>query len=135
MDIRTFFQDDRFARQTGIEMVEVRKGYAKVSMLVCENHLNAAHTTQGGAVFTLADFAIAVAANSQGKLAVSTNVNIHFIKGSQVGDTLFAEATENHLHKRSGIYQVEITNQRNELIALAQGVVFRKDEDLPTFEF
>ena len=64
MTAKDFFKDDRFAAQAGITLLEIRPGYGKVMMVVTEQHLNAGNTTQGGAIFTLADLALAAAANS-----------------------------------------------------------------------
>lgn len=133
MDIAEFFRKDRFAAAADIRIEEVRKAYARCSMKIQDKHLNAAGSTQGGAVFTLADFCLAIAANTQGKIAVSTQANIQFIKGSVAGDTLYAEARERFLHKSTGVYQVEVHNQHHELIALFQANVYRKDL-IPPFE-
>ncbi len=133
MDIKDFFKNDHFADNAGIYITDVRKGYARCKMTVNENHLNAGGKTQGGAVFTLADFCLAVAANTQGKMAVSSNATINFIKGSAAGDTLYAEARERFLHKNTGLYQVEIHNQHQDLIALFEANVYRKDI-VPPFE-
>lgn len=131
MDIKEFFKKDRFAEASGIEIVEVKKGYAKAQMRIEEKHINAAGTTQGGAIFTLADLVAAVAANTRGLAATSTHSTIHFFKGSRKGDILYAEAKERFLHRRMSVYQVEITNQEHELIALFDGDMYRKEQELP----
>ena len=66
MTPQEFFKKDLFAEQTGVELLEVREGYSKARLVITENHLNAGHRTQGGAIFTLADLALAAAANSHG---------------------------------------------------------------------
>ena len=71
MTPQEFFKKDLFAEQTGVELLEVREGYSKARLVITENHLNAGHRTQGGAIFTLADLALAAAANSHGTLAFS----------------------------------------------------------------
>lgn len=131
MDIVGFFSADHFAAQAGIKVIEVRLGYARCSMTVDERHLNAANTVQGGAIFTLADFCAALAANSHGKVAVSSNADIHFIKGGVSGDTLYAEARERFLHKSTSVYQVEVHNQNGDLIALFETGLYRKEHPTP----
>lgn len=126
-----FFENDRFAMEAGIQLIEVRPGYGKAQMTVTPSHLNAGNTTQGGAIFTLADLALAAAANSHGKLALSLGSSIHFFRTSGPGDVLTAEAQEKYIHKRTGYYQVEVTNQDGELIASFDATVYRKDNDLP----
>ena len=69
--IKSFFQRDRFAALAGIELLEVSPGYAKVKMPIDERHLNGVSCVHGGAIFTLADFALAVASNSHGTVAVA----------------------------------------------------------------
>ena len=59
MTPQEFFKKDLFAEQTGVELLEVREGYSKARLVITENHLNAGHRTQGGAIFTLADLALA----------------------------------------------------------------------------
>ncbi len=131
MTAEEFFELDRFAVEAGVKLKEISPGYAKAELSVTPRHLNAGNTTQGGAIFTLADLALAAAANSHGKLALSLNSSIHFFRTSAPGDILTAKAKEKDLHKRTGYYQVEITNQDNELIASFDATVYRKDADLP----
>lgn len=82
MTPQEFFKKDLFAEQTGVELLEVREGYSKACLVITENHLNAGHRTQGGAIFTLADLALAAAANSHGSLAFSLSSNITFLRAS-----------------------------------------------------
>ena len=93
-------------------------------------HLNAGNTTQGGAIFTLADFVLAAASNSHGRLAFTITGSVNFLRGSGPGDILFAEAKERFLHKRIANYQVDVTNQKGELIATLEGTVYRKDVEI-----
>jgi len=92
-------------------------------------HLNGAKTVHGGAIFTLADFAFAVASNSHGNLAMGINTSTSFINPATDG-TLFAEATEISQNSKLGIYQVRITDQDARLIAQFQGTAYRKKESL-----
>lgn len=131
MTIQEFFKDDRFAAAAGIEIVEVSKGYCRTRLTVTAQHLNAGNRTQGGVLFTMADLALAVAANSHGQLTFSLNGNITFLRASGEGDTLYAEARERHLGRSTGLYQVEITNQDGKLLATFEGSVFRMGQELP----
>ena len=126
-DLITFFKNDRYAAFTGIEIVEVSKGYCKAQLKIEEKHLNAANVVQGGAIFTLADFAFAVASNSHGQLALAVNVNITFLRGISEG-ILYATATEFDDPKRLGAYDVVITNEKEEIIARFNGLVYRKND-------
>ena len=71
MTPQDFFKNDLFAENTGVVLLEVRKGYSKAKLEIKPEHLNAGARTQGGAIFTLADLALAAAANSHGTLAFS----------------------------------------------------------------
>ena len=128
--IKTYFQKDRFAASAGIEILEIKKGFCKAKLEIEDKHLNAANVVQGGAIFTLADFAFAVASNSQGRLALAINANISFLKGKSTG-TLFATATELSDPRRIGAYDVLITDEKEETIARFNGLVYRKDEPHP----
>ena len=110
MTPQEFFKNDLFAEKAGIVLMEVR---------------------EGGAIFTLADLALAAAANSHGQLAFSLSSNITFLRASGEGDTLYAEARERYIGRSTGYYQIDITNQQNELIATFESSVFRKDQQVP----
>ena len=126
--LKSFYEKDRFAAFIGVEIIEVRSGYCKAKLEIKDQHLNAANVVQGGAIFTLADMAFAVASNSHGKLALSINANISFLKGKTKG-TLYATATEIGDPKRIGAYNVLITDEEDQTIACFNGIVYRKDEN------
>ena len=109
----------------------VKEGYGKARLVITEEHLNAGNRTQGGALFTLADLALAAAANSHGTLAFSLSSNITFLRSSGPGDTLYAEARERYAGRSTGYYQIDITNQKGELVATFESSVFRKGDALP----
>lgn len=131
MDIKDFFKDDLFAAENGIKLQEVRKGYSKATVTITPHHLNAGGRTQGGVLFTLADLALAAAANSHGTLAFSLSSNIQFLRASGEGDTLTAEARERYIGRSTGCYQIDITNQDGKLIATFESSVFRMAEQIP----
>ncbi|MBE0574520.1 MAG: PaaI family thioesterase [Desulfuromonadales bacterium] len=127
-EIMQFFSaEDLFARHNGIELLEVGPGRAKASMRIEPYHFNGARTVHGGAIFTLADFAFAVASNSHGTLAMGINVSISFVKAATSG-TLYAEAREQTRNPRLASYSVQITDDDNAIVAIFQGMVYRKKE-------
>jgi acyl-CoA thioesterase len=99
-------------------------------MTIKEMHLNAGNVVQGGAIFTLADLAFAAAVNAYGNLAMSIETSIRYFKGVGEG-TLFAEAKVVHLHRKLATFEVMVTNQEEELIALFTATAYRKDISLP----
>jgi acyl-CoA thioesterase len=130
--IKEFFkQHDRFAKLAGIELLEVREGYAKARMSLRKEHLNGVSTAHGGAIFTLADFAFAAAVNSHGTIAVAINANISFVKAAAEGDELTAEARETALHTKLAVCSVIIADQTGAIVATFQGTAYRKNRDLP----
>ena len=131
MTPQEFFKNDRFADSVGIELTEAKEGYSKAQLTITDIHLNAGNRNQGGVLFTLADLALAAAANSHGTLAFSLSSNITFLRASGTGDTLYAEARERYTGRSTGYYQIDITNQRGELIATFESSVFRKSDPLP----
>ncbi|MCQ2193818.1 MAG: PaaI family thioesterase [Paludibacteraceae bacterium] len=117
---------DTAASNLNIKLVEIDNGTAIAKMEVDERHMNGLGTVQGGVLFTLADFACAAAANSQGKIAVSLNANINFVKAVNSG-TLTATATEMYLRRTVGGYNVDVRDEEGELVANFQSTSYRKD--------
>lgn len=125
--ILTFFKGDQYARLSGIELVSVSPGKAVARMMAGAQHGNGYKTIHGGALFTLADFAFAVACNSHGTVAVSINASISYIKAAGPG-LIQAEAREISRNSRIGAYTVDVTNAQGELLAVFQGLAYRKKE-------
>jgi acyl-CoA thioesterase len=129
-ELKQFFATgDRFARHSGIELVEVGPGWAKASMKIMPFHFNGARTVHGGAIFTLADFAFAVASNSHGNLAMGINTSVSFVKAA-VSGTLYADARELSRNAKLATYSVMITDDAGDTVAIFQGMVYRKKEPL-----
>jgi len=121
---------DRFARLLGIRLEQVRPGYCKVTMRVTDDMVNGVGTTHGGATFTLADFAFAIAGNSHGRTAVALSTQMSYPAASRSGDTLTAEAFEESLGGRTGLYRVEVRRDDGVLVGLFIGTVFRRNEPI-----
>ncbi|HUV80144.1 MAG TPA: hotdog fold thioesterase [Candidatus Bathyarchaeia archaeon] len=127
--IEEYFKKDKYAELTGIKLLEISEGRARAMLEIDESNLNSAGTVQGGAIFTLADFAFAAAAHSHGTVAVAINSSISFFKAVS-GGILYADAKEISFHPKLASYIVDVTNERNELIATFQGMVYRKKDKL-----
>ena len=126
---RFFSQEDKFARHAGITIVDIRPGWAKASMKIEPFHFNGAKTVHGGAIFTLADFAFAAASNSHGTLSMGINTSVSFVKAALNG-TLYAEAKEQSLNPKLASYSVMITDDAGDVVAIFQGMVYRKSQKL-----
>ena len=129
---RKQFDKDRFAKLSGIQLVEASPGYAKASMEILDKHMNSVGVLHGGAIFSLADFTFAVASNSHGKLALAINAEISYFKAISAG-ILTATSREISLHNKLATYLIDIVDEQEELIANFKGTVYRKSETL-TFE-
>jgi len=128
--IKHHFENDRFAASSGMRLVELRPGFARTSLEIEDRHLNSVGIVQGGAIFTLADLAFAMACNSGGKVAVAVSTNLSFLKATRSG-TLHAEATEVSRSRKLSVCTVRVTNDAGELVALFQGTAYIKDEPFP----
>jgi len=120
-------EKDALARHLGIELVKMEPGYASALMKVTPELLNGEGYTHGGAIFTLADLVFAAASNAHGPVALGLNVNINFLKATKEGAILTATAHEDNLSKRTGLYRLEVKDENGELVAIAEGLVYRRN--------
>ena len=132
MTLKEFLnKGDVFAAEAGVRLTEVAEGRAVAEMTVAECHLNAGGVCQGGALFTLADLAVAGVMNSHGKLSFSIQTSISFLRSAMPGDHLRAEATEVMNHHRIPYCEVKVTNQHGDLVCALTAMSFRKDKPIP----
>lgn len=115
------YANDRASQGLGMRIIEIRPGYAKLSMVVREDMLNGQSACHGGMIFSLADSAFAFSCNSHGGTVVAAAASIDFLAPAQAGDELAAVAVERWRSKRNGVYEVTVLNQRGETIALFRG--------------
>lgn len=115
-ELREFFKDDIFATDAGCVIDDVGEGFSVCSMPVEAKHKNARGTVMGGAIFTLADFAFAVAANAGGVPTVSVSANTMFMKGAK-GTRLIARATLIHNGRTTCAASVRVTDDLGTNIA------------------
>lgn len=114
--VREFFAKDRFATDNGAVIEQVGENSATVSMEIMEHHRNAVGIVMGGAIFTLADFAFAVASNHEDPGTVSLSANITFLKASK-GNKLIAKAECVRNGRTTCYYRVTVTDDTGALIA------------------
>jgi acyl-CoA thioesterase len=131
--VRALFERDRASQGLGIEILEVRPGYIRASMLVREDMVNGHSICHGGYVFTLADSAFAFCCNSFNVVTVAAGATIDFLAPARTGERLFATAKELWRSRRTGLYEIEVTNQSGTLVALFRGRSHQlKEHILPT---
>lgn len=119
------YNNDPFSKWLGIERVEDGAGKSILRMTVRKEMLNGFSVAHGGITYSLADSALAFAANGHGIQSMSIETGISHTKKVVEGDVLTASTKEISLTTRIGIYQIDITNQNNEIVALFKGTVYR----------
>lgn len=117
---------DRFAANAGCRITEVDEHHAVAEMTVSAEHLNGGNVCQGGALFTLADLAIAALMNNDGQLTFGISNNIIFVTSAKEGDRLRAEAVHVTNHPKIPSMEVRVTNQTGQLICHVTGMGYRK---------
>jgi acyl-CoA thioesterase len=115
---------DPFATFLGIRVEEVRESYARVSLLIREEFCNAAVRAHGGAIFSVADQAFAVACNSRGYSAFAAEIKINYFQGVSPGKTLTAEATPIDIRKRISLWNIDVVDSDGSKIAVAHGLAY-----------
>ena len=132
MDIKALLnRTDRFAANAGCQLTEVDDHHAVAVMTVTESHLNGGNVCQGGALFTLADLAIAALMNCKGQLTFGISNSMMFVSSARLGDTLRAEAISVADHHKIPAVEVRVTNQEGRLICHITGMGYRKSSSLP----
>ncbi|HZY19815.1 MAG TPA: hydroxyphenylacetyl-CoA thioesterase PaaI [Ramlibacter sp.] len=116
------FAGDRASRDTmGMTLVGCAPGRAVMRMTVDDRHLNGHRICHGGFIFTLADSTFAFACNSRNQATVAAGCSIEFLRPAQLGDVLTCEGVEQLLQGRHGVYDMKVTNQRGEVVAMFRG--------------
>ena len=116
------FAADRASRETmGMQLLACEPGRAVMRMTVRPLHLNGHQICHGGFIFTLADSTFAFACNSRNHNTVAAGCGIEFLKPAQLGDVLTCEGVEQVQSGRHGVYDMRVTNQRGDTVALFRG--------------
>jgi len=117
---------DPMATFLGIEADEVRKGYARCSVTIRPEFLNAVERAHGAIVYAVMDQAFAVASNSTGNIAVSLNFSVNYISAAVVGEKIFAEATPVNLGNKVSVWKIEVRGKDDKIIASGEGLSYHK---------
>ncbi|PHM74070.1 hydroxyphenylacetyl-CoA thioesterase PaaI [Xenorhabdus kozodoii] len=123
--IEALYAQDACAQTMGMHIEHIDVGLARLNMKILPHMLNGHQRCHGGILFSLADTAFAYACNSEGLAAVSSGGSIDFICPVLLGDQLTATASVRHQGKNTGLYDVEITNQDGNVVALFRGYAYR----------
>lgn len=127
MTLKEFItKGDRFAAKVGVEIVSVTEKSATTQLLVTKEHLNAGGVCQGGAIFTVADVALAAVSNTGLSLTLAIDSSIFYHRSAMVGDLLTAEAVLVSKHPKIPYCEVKVKNQEGVLIASFQATCYSK---------
>jgi acyl-CoA thioesterase len=118
---KTMYDRDPASQALGMLLAEIRPGYARMTMPVRTDMLNGHQTCHGGYIFMLADSAFAFACNSHNHNTVGAGCTIDYLAPGREGDLLTAEATEQALAGKTGVYDIRVSNQDGRTIALFRG--------------
>jgi acyl-CoA thioesterase len=118
---KTMYERDPASQALGMLLAEIRPGYARMTMPVRRDMLNGHQTCHGGYIFMLADSAFAFACNSHNHNTVGAGCTIDYLAPGREGDLLTAEATEQALSGKTGVYDIKVVNQAGCTVALFRG--------------
>ena len=118
---KTRYERDPASQTRGMTLDDIRPGSARMAMRVREDMLNGHRSCHGGYIFMLADSAFAFACNSHNHNAVGAGCTIDYLAPGRLGDLLSAEAVEQALLGKTGVYDVKVSNQDGRIVALLRG--------------
>ncbi len=118
---KAMFERDAASQAMGMQLAAIRPGFARMTMPVRPDMLNGHQTCHGGFIFALADSAFAFACNSHNHTTVGAACSIDYLAPGRLDDVLTAEATEQALAGKIGVYDITVVNQDGRLIALFRG--------------
>ena len=123
------FFNDPFSQWLGIERVTEKIGEVNLKMTIRNEMLNGFGIAHGGITYSLADSALAFSANSNGIQSVSIDTSVSHTKPLKEGDVITTQVEEISLTNKTGIYQIKIVNQKQELVAFFKGTVYRTGKE------
>jgi acyl-CoA thioesterase len=126
--VERMWGEDAFSKELGMEILDLGAGFCSVRLHVKPSMVNGFSIAHGGITYSLSDSAMAFAANAHGKVAMSIETAISHVKKSVLGDILTAHCKELSRGKTVGRFEVEVKNQKDQVVALFKGTVFYTDE-------
>jgi len=126
--VHKMYDNDPFSKWLGIEIDAISEGSCQLSMTIREEMLNGFGIAHGGITYSLADSALAFAANTHGRQSVSIDTSINHTEALKEGDRIVAIAKEESLKNRFGFYKIEIKRD-DTIVALFKGTVYRTNKE------
>lgn len=132
LELSEYLRNDPMAAHLGIEIDEIRPGYARGRMTVRAETLNCHGVAHGGATMTLADSVFAAASNSHGRQALAVDMHTEFLSAGQLGDVLICRAEELSCTRRMAVYRVSVAAEAEQRpVAEVLARVYRRDAGVP----
>ena len=126
-EVRELFGNDRFATEAcGCRVLEASRGHAVCAFNIAPIHLNAMGNVMGGAIFTLADFALAIACNIGEDPTVAVNNTIEYLNSTK-GSTLIATCDADKSGRSLGFYTIEVKDDLDTPVAKMTATCFRRN--------
>jgi acyl-CoA thioesterase len=125
--VRGMLDRDAFSEWLGLEVLETAPARSTVRMTVRPEMVNGFGVSHGGIAYSLADSALAFAANTNGNVTVAIENSISYPKAARVGDVLTAIAEAEHLTNKLGFYRVVVRNQLQEIVSTFRGTVYKTE--------
>ena len=124
------WEKDRFSAWLDLKADQIEEGHCRLHFKIRAEMLNGFGSAHGGVIFAAADSAFAFACNSHGLLTVALEVSINYTRPVKLHDTLFIDAQEIYRGNKTGLYEVRVTNEKNELVALFKGTAYRTSKTI-----
>ena len=116
---------DFFSQWMGVKIIEIKEKYCLLEMPIKPEMINGLKTVHGGVTFAFADTALAFSSNNTGEASVALQCSINFAKAVRVGEVLRAESILISDTRKTGIYDIQVTNQDQDLVASFRGTVYK----------
>ena len=126
--VQKMYDNDPFSKWLGIQIESVEEGTCTLSMVIKKDMLNGFGIAHGGITYSLADSALAFAANTHGRQSVSIDTSINHTEALKEGDKIVAVAKEESLKNKFGFYKIEIKRE-DAIVALFKGTVYRTNKE------
>ena len=125
-------EKEPFAKTMKMKLVELELGYSAIEMIYDPDNMNNIYDrAHGGALFALIDEAFETACQTDGTIAVALNVNVTYVSSPEPGVKLRAEAKQNSQTKKTASYDIKVTDQNGNLIAICSALAYRTGKPIP----
>jgi acyl-CoA thioesterase len=128
--VEKMYENDAYSKWLGIEIVSVATGSVVLKMTVRQEMTNGFGICHGGITYAFADSALAFACNTHGRLTVLLDASMSYPAAAKVGDVLIAEAQEQALSDKVGVYQVIVRKESGEKVGIFKATVYRTQKKL-----